>query len=184
MPPDNYPSGIQWPGAALEFYVYFNMPCAPVGDSAFDSSAAIKHGLNQQWTAANAEPDEHGGWVMHNPTTGQDSVWADMSVFRDRCNVDFSPVPPTWAGWVAVETWHTHIIKGGNPYGPNCRGHKATDLAPDGPGGADYLKLRDTGYPSILIDVDGVHVIHPPVQPGYPATQSGHVSWVDNCRYI
>ncbi len=121
---------------------------------------------------------------MHNVTTGQDSVWFDSSVFRDRCNIDFNNSPPTWPGWIAVESCHTHIIKLRDPYGTNCRGHMPTETAPDGPGGADFFKISNTAYPSILIDVDGIHVIYKPGTPGTALTQSGHIRWVDNCRAI
>lgn len=112
LPPD-YPNR---PGVCLEFRFEYALPC-PTPDDSVLADSTVQHRLNEEWAQSALELKERGGWIYRNTTTGEYLVQHDANTdaTRNRCSVNFSPIPQPPPGYEGVRIWHTHIIPPGMP---------------------------------------------------------------------
>ncbi len=100
----------------LEFRFEYALPC-PTPDDSVLADSTVQHRLNEEWAQSALELKERGGWIYRNTTTGEYLVQHDANTdaTRNRCSVNFSPIPQPPPGYEGVRIWHTHIIPPGMP---------------------------------------------------------------------
>lgn len=165
------------PSTGAQFYVHYYVPCPPTGDPVMDDEQ-VQRALASEWAMSVSENRERGGWIYRDDATGQYVVRAEEGTYRDRCQIDYSSIPPAVPGLTPVRAWHTHILQPGTKVGPGCRDVPADKVVLNGPSqGLDEDRgfVLRSGYPHLLLDLDQVF----PIAPDF--TWYG-IEWPNSCR--